>query len=72
MRPITIGIPSNTIKMTLWADTEDEKKFPVKGLKTKAPYVTAYGVKYPLTQDEAKLARDMQTAFKGLFREEKR
>ena len=52
MRPIKLGVPSNKVKMTLWASTEDERDFIVKGLKSNSPYVTAYGVKYYLTKEE--------------------
>lgn len=59
MRKISVGVPSGTVKMTLWEGTEDEESFPVKSLKRDRPYVMAYGVKYELTKEEARLARDM-------------
>ena len=59
MRSISIGVPSGTVKMTLWEGTEDEHAFPVKSLKRGNPYVMAYGVKYELTEEEARFARNL-------------
>ena len=52
-RPISIGVPSGKLMMLMWEGTEDQESFPIKGIKTK-PYVTAYGVKYYLTDAEVK------------------
>ena len=59
MRSISVGVPSGVVKMTLWAGTEDEERFPVKSLKRGKPYVMAYGVKYELTEEEARFARNL-------------
>ena len=59
MRNICVGIPSGIVKMTLWGGTEDEQAFPVKSLKRGRPYVMAYGVKYELTEEEARFARNL-------------
>ena len=59
MRSIRVGFPSGILKMVLWEGTEDEKAFPIKSLKRGTPYVMAYGIKYELTEDEAKMAKSM-------------
>lgn len=48
--------------MVLWEGTEDEKAFPIKSLKRGTPYVMAYGIKYELTEDEAKMAKTLLEA----------
>ena len=60
MRSIKIGVPSGKAKMTLWENTEDEESFEIKSLKRGTPYVMAYGIKYELTEEEAKYLRNMQ------------
>ena len=65
MRTLTIMVPSNTVRMTL----EDGSEHDVKGMNRRIPYVQADGVKYPLTPDEARLARDMKRAFRNIFSE---
>lgn len=67
MRSISIGMPSGTVKMVLWEGSEDEKAFPVRCLKRGKPYVMAYGIKYELTDEEARLARDMVQALTGNY-----
>lgn len=57
MRPISVGFPSGTVKLTLWEGTEDEESFKVQSLKRGRPYVKAYGVKYELTDEEVRFAR---------------
>lgn len=57
MRSISVGMPSGTVKMTLWENTPDEEKFPIKSLKRGTPYVIAYGIKYELTEQETKVAK---------------
>lgn len=59
MRSISVGFPSGTVKMVLWEGTEDQESFPVKSLKRGNPYVMAYGVKYELTEEEARFARNL-------------
>ncbi len=63
MRTITMSVPSMTIRMTLWEGTEDEEQFVVRGLKSEAPYVKAYGIRYPLNRDERKHARELMKVF---------
>lgn len=58
-RPISVGFPSGIVKLTLWADTDEEESFPVKSLKRGTPYVMAYGIKYELTEEEARFARQV-------------
>lgn len=65
MRPISIGFPSGQVKMTLWADTENEESFPVKCLKCGKPYVKAYGIKYELTEEEVNFIRAVLGLQKG-------
>lgn len=60
MRSIRISVPSGKAKMVLWEGTEDEKAFEIKSLKRGIPYVTAYGVKYELTDEEINCLRYMQ------------
>ena len=60
MRPLSIGIPTGKVRMTLWAGTEDEESFEVRRLASEAPYVRAYGTKHPLTPEEIKGARELQ------------
>lgn len=62
MRPISIGVPSGQVKLTLWAGTEDETAFPVVMLKRGKPYVKAYGKRYELTEEEINYIR----AIRGL------
>ena len=45
--------------MTLWAGTEDEESFPIKGLWRGTPHVVAYGVRYELTEEEVTIARQL-------------
>lgn len=66
-RPISVGVPSGTLKMTLWAGTEDEETFPIRSAKRGTPYVKAYGVKYELTPEEIRLMRQLSSAAKGAF-----
>ena len=66
-RPISVGFPSGRIKMALWDGTEDEESFFVHGLKTKTPYVKAYGVVYYLTEDETKTALQLRSAMTSAF-----
>lgn len=61
MRSISIGIPSGKAKMTLWEGTEDEEKFEIKSSKSGIPHVVAYGIKYPLTEEEIIHLRNLQT-----------
>lgn len=58
MRAITMAIPSLTIRMEV-----NGAEHEVKGLKTKSPYVKVDGVRYPLSKDERRLARDMMRVF---------
>ena len=64
-RPISVGFPSGKLKMTLWEGTEDEEAFRIYAIKTDKPYVKAYGVRYELTVEEIKIARQMQKALFG-------
>lgn len=64
MRSVAIGVPSGTIKLTLWEGTEDERSFPVCFPKNGRPFVKAFGTKYELTDKEAEIA----TQFKRLPR----
>lgn len=59
MRAITMAVPSLTISMEM----PDGKEYEVQGLKSKVPYVKVDGVRYPLTKDERKYARDMMRVF---------
>lgn len=65
MRPISIMIPSGKVNMTLWEGTEEAELFPIQCLKRGKPYVKAYGIKYELTEEEAKFARDLSETTKG-------
>ena len=58
-RPIKIGYPSGEVKITLWAGTEDEECFSVRGLHTNSPYCIAYGTKYYLTKEEIQIAKQL-------------
>lgn len=58
MRSIRIGVPSCKAKLVMWENTEDEKAFEIKDIKTK-PYVLAYGVKYYLDEEEIKFLQTM-------------
>lgn len=51
--------------MILWADTEDEKAFPVRCAKRGKPYVKAYGIKYELTEEETQFIRAVLATQKG-------
>ena len=62
-RSISVGFPTGKVKLTLWAGTEDEEAFEVKGLKCGTPYVLAYGTKHYLTDQEVRIARQLS----GLF-----
>ena len=57
MRDIKLIVRSRTIKMRLFKGTEDDQFFEVKSLKRGKPYVLAYGIKYYLTDEEAKIAK---------------
>lgn len=59
VRSVTIGLPSRTAYLTLWEDTEDEETFPIKYVRSNYPYVTAYGIKYYLSDKEIKILRLM-------------
>ena len=61
-RTVTV-YPNGGVKLTLWVGTEDEEAFAVKGLKRGTPYVMAYGLKHYLTEQEARIARQLA----GLF-----
>lgn len=63
MRPISIGLPSGEVKLTLWDGTEDEQSFKVMFPKNGRPYVKAYGRKYELTDKEIQVANGMRGAF---------
>ena len=62
-RKISIGMPSGVLNLTLWEGTEDEERFPIRSLHRGTPYVTAYGIKYELTPEEAKAARQLYGSF---------
>lgn len=59
MRSIRIGVPSGKLKMTLFEGTEDEETFEIKSLRRGVPYVTAYGTKYYLTNEEIQAAKKL-------------
>lgn len=59
-RPISIGVPSGVVKLTLWSGTEDEESFAISFPKCGRPYVKAYGMKYELTEEEAELASTLR------------
>ena len=59
MRSIRMGVPSGKLKMTLFEGTEDEETFEIKSLKRGVPYVTAYGTKYYLTNEEIQVAKKL-------------
>jgi len=63
LRPISVGYPSMTAKLTLWAGTENEEKFTIKGINKK-PYVKAYGIRYELTPQEVRMMHNMMDIFK--------
>ena len=50
--------------MVMWEGTEDQESFPIKAIKTK-PYITAYGVKYFLTDAEVKTMNQLIGIKKG-------
>ena len=58
MRTITV-YSNGSVKLTLWAGTDDEEMFAVKCLKRGNPYVLAYGVKHYLTEQETRIARQL-------------
>ena len=66
MRSISVGFPSRKVYMYLWESSEDEEKFEVKSLKRGKPYVLAYGIKYYLTEEEARFARTFIVPQKGI------
>lgn len=59
-RPISLVLPIGILKMTLWAGTEDEESFTIKGLRRGTPHVVAYGVKYYLTEKEIRIAQQLE------------
>ena len=59
MRNIRIGVPSGKLKMTLFEGTEDEETFEIKSLKRGVPYVTAYGTKYYLSNEEIQVVKKL-------------
>lgn len=59
MRSIRMGVPSGKLKMTLFEGTEDEETFEIKSLRRGVPYVTAYGTKYYLTNEEIQAAKKL-------------
>ena len=59
-RPISIGVPSGVVKLTLWSGTEDEESFAISFPKRGRPYVKAYGMKYELTEEEAGIVNTMR------------
>lgn len=59
MRNISISFPSKKVYMYLWEGTDDEERFEVKSLKKGTPYVIAYGIKYHLTEEETKIAKQL-------------
>lgn len=59
-RPISIEMYSRKLKLTLWAGTEDEEKFPIKSVKKGNPYVMAYGIRYELTDSEIRTMKMLQ------------
>lgn len=60
MRSVAIGVPSGTVKLTLWEGTEDERSFPVRSPKDGRPFVKAFGTKYELTDREAEIAAQLK------------
>ena len=60
MRPVSIGVPSGTVKLALWEGTEDEKSFPVRFPKNGRPFVKAFGIKYELTDEEAEMVAQLK------------
>lgn len=59
MRSIRMGVPSGKLKMTLFEGTEDEETFEIKSLKRGVPYVTAYGTKYYLSNEEIQVVKKL-------------
>ena len=59
MRSIRMWVPSGKLKMTLFECTEDEETFEIKSLRRGVPYVTAYGTKYYLTNEEIQSAKKL-------------
>lgn len=59
MRSIRIGVQSGKLKMVLFEGTEDEEAFEIKSLKRGTPYVTAYGTKYYLSDEEIQAAKKL-------------
>ena len=59
MRSIRMGVPSGKLKMTLFEGTEDEETFEIKSLRRGVPYVTDYGTKYYLTNEEIQAAKKL-------------
>ena len=59
MRSIRMGVPSGKLKMTLFEGTEDEETFEIKSLRRGVHYVTAYGTKYYLTNEEIQAAKKL-------------
>ena len=45
--------------MTLFEGTEDEETFEIKSLRRGVHYVTAYGTKYYLTNEEIQAAKKL-------------
>lgn len=68
MRSISIGFPSGKAKLTLWENTEDAESFIVHGIKSDKPYVTAYNIKYYLTDDEKQYLKSLRKSM-GYFKE---
>lgn len=60
MRIIKIGMPSGTLELVPWEDTEDERAFKIRSLNNKQ-YILAYGIRYNLTQEEIKYLNVLKT-----------
>ncbi len=59
IRQISLILPKGILAMTMWAGTEDEERFAIKGLSRGTPHVIAYGVKYYLTNEEIRIAKQL-------------
>ena len=59
MRSIRISIPSGKVKLVMWEGTEDEAAFPIRAIGSRNPYITAYGIRYDLTDEEISVLRGM-------------
>lgn len=67
MRSIRIGVPSGKAKLVLFEGTEEEEAFEIKSLKRGIPYVTAYGIKYELTDEEINYLKSMKKFFSNSY-----